>query len=54
MKIIFALGNFCNHQTIKNDLEKINIRQRIENLRNKFRKDEQLLEHIERIKKKLN
>ena len=51
---LFALGNFCNHQTIKNDLEKINVRQRIENLRNKFRKDEQLLEHIERIKKKLN
>jgi fused-like protein len=50
---LFALGNFCYHQVIKNELEKISFRNRIEALRNKFRNDGQLLEHIERIKKKL-
>ena len=39
---------------IKTELEKINFRQRIEVLRKKFSNDKQLLEHIERIRKKLN
>ena len=51
---LFALGNFCNNALIKSELEKINFRQRIEVLRNKFSNDKQLLEHIERIRKKLN
>ena len=51
---LFALGNFCNNQMIKAELEKINFRQRIEVLRKKFSNDKQLLEHIERIRKKLN
>ena len=51
---LFALGNFCNNALIKGELEKINFRQRIEVLRNKFSNDKQLLEHIERIRKKLN
>ena len=33
---LFALGNFCNNSLIKAELEKINFRQRIEVLRNKF------------------
>ena len=51
---LFALGNFCNNSMIKSELEKINFRQRIEALRGKFSNDKQLLEHIERIRKKLN
>ena len=51
---LFALGNFCNNSMIKAELEKINFRQRIEVLRNKFSNDKQLIEHIERIRKKLN
>ena len=51
---LFALGNFCNNSMIKCELEKINFRQRIDVLRNKFSNDKQLLEHIERIRKKLN
>ena len=51
---LFALGNFCNNSMIKAELEKINFRQRIEMLRSKFSNDKQLLEHIERIRKKLN
>ena len=51
---LFALGNFCNNQMIKSELEKINFRQRIEVLRSKFANDKQLLEHVERIRKKLN
>ena len=39
---------------IKDELEKIDLRQRIEVLRNKFSNDKQIMEHIERIKKKLN
>ena len=51
---IYALGNFCNNQMIKFELEKINLRQRIQLLRIKYSKDNILQEHIERIKKKLN
>ena len=51
---LFALGNFCNNSMIKSELEKINFRQRIEVLKSKFSNDKQLLEHIERIRKKLN
>ena len=51
---LFALGNFCNNKMIKEELEKINLRQRIEVLRNKFSNDKQIMEHIERIRKKLN
>ena len=51
---LFALGNFCNNSKIKSKLEEINIRQRIEVLRSKFANDKQLLEHVERIRKKLN
>ncbi len=51
---LFALGNFCNNTMIRGELEKINFRQRIEILRNKFSSDKQLLDHIERIRKKLN
>lgn len=50
---LFALGNFCYHQLIKNELEKINFKSRVDNLRVKFRGEPQLLEHIERIRKKL-
>jgi fused-like protein len=50
---LFALGNFCYHQVIKIELDKINFRGRIENLRTKFKNEPQLLEHIERIRKKL-
>ncbi len=50
---LFALGNFCYHQIIKNELEKINFKSRIEQLRYKFRNEPQLVEHIERIRKKL-
>lgn len=48
---LFALGNFCYHQVIKSELEKIGFRNRIEALRNKFRNENQLIEHIERIRK---
>ena len=51
---LFALGNFCNNSMIKGELEKINFRKRIEILRSKFANDKQLLEHIDRIRKKLN
>ena len=51
---LFALGNFCNNPKIKGELEAINFRKRIEILRNKFANDKQLLEHVERIRKKLN
>ena len=51
---LFALGNFCNNQKIKNELEKINFRSRIEALRSKYANDKQLIEHIERIRKKIN
>jgi fused-like protein len=50
---LFALGNFCYHQSIKNELEKFNFRIRIEELKKKFKNEGQLLEHLERIKKKL-
>lgn len=50
---LFALGNFCYHQIIKTELEKINFKPRIESLRFKFKNEPQLLEHIERIRKKL-
>lgn len=50
---LFALGNFCYHQIIKIELEKINFKSRVEALRIKFRGEPQLLEHIERIRKKL-
>jgi fused-like protein len=51
---LFALGNFCNNPKIKIELEKINFRSRIEALRSKYANDKQLLEHIERIRKKIN
>jgi len=50
---LFALGNFCYHQSIKHELEKINFRQRIEMLKIKFKNEPQLIEHLERIRKKL-
>jgi fused-like protein len=50
---LFALGNFCYHKEIKNELELIDFRQRIEYLQYKFKNETQLLEHLERIKKKL-
>ena len=50
---LFALGNFCYHQSIKIELEKINFKQRIDSLKIKFRSEPQLLEHLERIRKKL-
>jgi fused-like protein len=50
---LFALGNFCYHQSIKIELEKINFRQRIDMLKGKFKNEPQLIEHLERIKKKL-
>lgn len=50
---LFALGNFCYHQSIKNELEKINFKQRIDILKMKFKNEPQLLEHLERIRKKL-
>jgi fused-like protein len=51
---LFALGNFCNHKKeIKNELEKFNFKQRIEQLQYKFRNEPQLIEHLDRIKKKL-
>ena len=51
---LFAIGNFCNNSNLRIELEKINVRKRIEDLKNKFTGDRQLLEHIERVKKKLN
>lgn len=50
---LFALGNFCYHQSIKNELEKINFRQRIEMMSVKHKNESQLVDHIVRIKKKL-
>lgn len=50
---LFALGNFCYHQAIKVEFDNINFRQRIEDLRGKFGNIKELLEHIDRIKKKL-
>lgn len=50
---LFALGNFCYHSIIKIELEKINFKSRIEMLKNKFKNEPQLLEHLERIRKKL-
>lgn len=50
---LFALGNFCYHQSIKDELEKIGFSQRIENMKLKHRNEPQLLEHIRRIKNKL-
>jgi fused len=50
---LFALGNFCYHQIIKSELEKISFKARIESLKIKFKNESQLLEHIERIRKKL-
>jgi fused-like protein len=50
---LFALGNFCYHTIIKSELENINFKNRIDALRNLFRNEAQLLEHIERIRKKL-
>ena len=51
---LFALGNFCNNPIIKAELEKINFRSRIEAIRSKYANDKQLLEHIDRIRKKIN
>jgi fused-like protein len=50
---LFALGNFCYHQVIKNELEKFNFKQRIDELKKRFKNENQLIEHLERIKKKL-
>lgn len=50
---LFALGNLCYHQSIKNELEKIGFRNRIENMKIRHKNEPQLLEHIERIKKKI-
>ena len=37
---------------IKSEMEAINFRKRIEEIRNKIANDKQLLEHVERIRKK--
>ncbi len=50
---LFALGNFCYHQVIKNELDKFNFKQRIDELKKRFKNENQLIEHLERIKKKL-
>lgn len=51
---LFALGNFCYHQSIKNELERIGFRSRIDNIKIKYAGEQQLVEHIDRIRKKLN
>lgn len=51
---LFALGNFCYHQSIKNELDKIGFRSRLDNIKLKYKGEPQLLEHIDRIKKKIN
>lgn len=51
---LFALGNFCYHQIIKNELEKVGFKNRIEALKIKFEGEISLIEHIDRIKKKYN
>lgn len=50
---LFALGNFCNHNIIKNELEKVNFKGKIEQLKQRHRNETQLNELYERIKKKL-
>jgi fused-like protein len=50
---LFALGNFCYHKEIKNELEKFNFKQRIDYLQYKFKNEPPLIEHLDRIKKKL-
>lgn len=50
---LFALGNFCYHQVIKEELEKIKFSNRIEILSSKYKNENQIVDHINRIKKKL-
>ena len=50
---LFALGNFCNHNVIKNELEKLNFKSKIDQLKAKYKNESQLSELFERIKKKL-
>ena len=50
---LFALGNFCYHQSIKNELNSINFVNRIDVLAVRHRNEKQLIDHISRIKNKL-
>ena len=50
---LFALGNFCNHNLIKNQLESFGFKARIENIRLRFKGESSLLDLLDRIKKKL-
>ena len=50
---LFALGNFCNHNVIKAELEKVNFKAKIDQLKAKHKTENQLSELFERIKKKL-
>ena len=50
---LFALGNFCNHNVIKNELEKVSFKSKIDQLKAKHKSENQLSELFERIKKKL-
>lgn len=50
---LFALGNFCNHNVIKNQLESFNFKNRIEGIRTRFKGESSLLDLLDRIKKKL-
>jgi fused-like protein len=50
---LFALGNFCNHNVIKLELEKVNFKSKIDQLKQKYKSESQLSELFERIKKKL-
>lgn len=50
---LFALGNFCYHQIIKEELEKIKFSSRIDVLSLKYKSENQIVDHINRIKKKL-
>ena len=51
---LFALGNFCNHAVIKNELEKFGFKLRIDSIRSRFKAEPQLLDLIDRIKKKIS
>jgi fused-like protein len=50
---LFALGNFCNHNVIKSELEKVSFNAKIDQLKAKHKNESQLTELFERIKKKL-
>jgi fused-like protein len=50
---LFALGNFCNHNEIKSQLEQINFKKRIEIIKSKFQGESSLIDLIDRIRKKI-